>query len=91
MISAEWLGRGYAVATVFSVVGVAESSYYYHKSQKDNTAVNNNSLGRPISGYSLNSSDTSVSDEQIKKWLMELVLGEEPIYGYRKLTKCLLI
>jgi putative transposase len=32
-----------------------------------------------------------VSDEQVKEWLMELISGEEQIYGYRKLAKCLRI
>jgi putative transposase len=30
-----------------------------------------------------------VSDEQIKEWFMELVSGEEHVYGYRLLTECL--
>lgn len=30
-----------------------------------------------------------ISDEQIKEWLLELIAGEEGVYGYRKLTRCL--
>jgi putative transposase len=30
-----------------------------------------------------------VSDEQIKEWLMELVEGEEHVYGYKLLAQCL--
>lgn len=30
-----------------------------------------------------------VSDDQIKEWLMELVAGEEHVYGYRLLAECL--
>ena len=49
----------------------------------------NNKAGRPLCGYSLDSSLHRVSDEQIKEWLMELISSEEQIYGYRKLAKCL--
>ncbi|RYD05544.1 hypothetical protein N752_09365 [Desulforamulus aquiferis] len=45
--------------------------------------------GRKIPGYSLTSTGKPISDEQIKEWLMELIAGEESIYGYRKLTRCL--
>lgn len=51
----------------------------------------NNKAGRPLCGYSLDSSLHRVSDEQIKEWLMELISSEEQIYGYRKLAKCLQI
>jgi putative transposase len=30
-----------------------------------------------------------VSDEQIKEWLLELISGEEHVYGYRLLAECL--
>ncbi|WP_213529964.1 hypothetical protein, partial [Paenibacillus cisolokensis] len=30
-----------------------------------------------------------ISDEQIKEWLLELVEGEEHIYGYKLLAECL--
>lgn len=45
--------------------------------------------GRKIPGYSLTLTGKPISDEQIKEWLMELIAGEESIYGYRKLTRCL--
>ena len=51
----------------------------------------NNKAGRPLCGYSLDSSLHRVSDEQIKEWSMELISSEEQIYGYRKLAKCLQI
>ncbi|WP_213471808.1 IS3 family transposase, partial [Paenibacillus dendritiformis] len=30
-----------------------------------------------------------VSDEQIKEWMLELLEGEEHIYGYKNLALCL--
>lgn len=45
--------------------------------------------GRKIPGYSLTATNKPISDEQIKEWLMELIAGEENVYGYRKLTRCL--
>ena len=76
---------------MLKIVEVAESSYYYRKQQREEKAVANNKAGRPLCGYSLDSSLHRVSDEQIKEWLMELISSEEQIYGYRKLAKCLQI
>jgi putative transposase len=45
--------------------------------------------GRPLSGYSWNQRNRRVSDEQIKEWLLELLAGEEHVYGYRLLAQCL--
>jgi putative transposase len=45
--------------------------------------------GRPIPGYSLNLKGKKVPDKRIKEYLMILIEGEESIYGYRKLTRCL--
>ena len=45
--------------------------------------------GRPCPGYSLTQEGRKVSDEQIKEWLMELVEGEEGVYGYKLLAQCL--
>lgn len=69
------------------IVGVNEATYYYRK--KNNVTNKVSSGGRPIPGYSLNKFNKPISDEQIKEWLLELVVGEESAYGYRKLTLCL--
>lgn len=79
---------------MLKIVGVAESSYYYHKQSskpKPEVTATANNLGRPIPGYSFDHAAVRISDEQIKEWLMEMIVGEEQIYGYRKLTKCLQI
>ena len=72
------------------ILEIAESSYYYH--QKESIAPVQKGIGhcgRPIKGYSFDTSCKKISDEQIKDWLMEMILGEEDNYGYRKLTKAL--
>jgi putative transposase len=78
---------------VLKIIGISESTYYYNKQPKEGTDNKYNSAdntgGRPIPGYSLDQAGTPTSDEQIKEWLLELISGEEEIYGYRKLTKCL--
>lgn len=70
------------------IVGVNESTYYYRKKYppKQQRVYNG---GRKIPGYSFTITNQPVSDEQIKEWLLELVAGEESVYGYRKLTRCL--
>lgn len=40
-------------------------------------------------GYSLTFTGEYVDDEQIKAWLYELVEGEEHVYGYKMLAKCI--
>jgi putative transposase len=45
--------------------------------------------GRPIPGYSLNQAGQKISDDKTKDWLMELIAGEEHIYGYKLLAESL--
>ncbi|EAX46340.1 integrase, catalytic region [Thermosinus carboxydivorans Nor1] len=45
--------------------------------------------GRPVPDYSYNILGERICDEQIKEWLLELISGEESVYGYRKLAECL--
>jgi putative transposase len=47
------------------------------------------SKGRPTPGYSLTSTGEPVGDEQIKQWLLELLEGEEHVYGYKLLAQCI--
>ncbi|MFW5437289.1 transposase [Paenibacillus apiarius] len=47
------------------------------------------SEGRPIPGFSQLINGCTISDEQIKEWLMELIAGDGANYGYRKLTVAL--
>jgi putative transposase len=78
---------------VLKIIGITESTYYYHhqsnKPKASNDENGRKTSGRPIPGYSLNQHGKPISDEQIKEWLFELIASEESIYGYRKLTKCL--
>jgi putative transposase len=72
-------------------VGLSQSTYYDNINRGDNDKYNgsNNPNGRPIPGYSYNLKGEKISDEQIKKWLMELISGDGFPYGYNKLTVCL--
>lgn len=45
--------------------------------------------GRPVPGYSYTATGEKVSDEQIKEWLLELLEGEEFVYGYKFLAQSL--
>lgn len=47
------------------------------------------SKGRPAPGYSLTFTGERVEDGQIKKWLFELLEGEEHVYGYKLLAQCI--
>ena len=77
------------------ILGLAESTYYDRltrvkqenaQSQKPSSPGRR---GRPCPGYSETIDKQKISDEQIKEWLMELVEGEECIYGYKQLARCL--
>lgn len=72
-------------------MGINQSTYY-HRKKKGQTSQNpsTNQGGRPIPGYSwTNDHRHRVSDLEIKEWILELISGDESVYGYRKLTKCL--
>lgn len=72
------------------IVGLAESTYYdrvKRMSQAPNAVTSRS--GRPVPGYSLTESGEKISDEQIREWLLELIAGEEYVYGYKLLAECL--
>ncbi|WP_412059638.1 IS3 family transposase [Metabacillus idriensis] len=64
-------------------MGVQRSLHYYHQKDKEEKTEK---VGRPVPGYSYNTSYEMVPDEQIEEYLMEAIEGEEGIYGYKKLT-----
>jgi putative transposase len=76
---------------VLRIIGLAESTYYGRKKRiTANTQPSSlGQKGRPCPGYSLTTDGQKVSDEQINEWLLELVEGEENIYGYKMLAECL--
>jgi Transposase and inactivated derivatives len=76
---------------VLRIVGLAESTYYERlkRAQRSNEGSSNVKRGRPCPGYSFTLQGRKISDEQIKEWLLELVEGEEHIYGYKLLAECL--
>lgn len=71
--------------------GVQSSTYYARKKRASDASTPDTTVGsgRPVSGYALTQTGERVSDEQIKEWLMELIAGEEFIYGYKMLSQCL--
>ncbi|AQS58432.1 transposase [Desulforamulus ferrireducens] len=85
-----WIARGYAKAFVLDTLEISESTYY-HRKKKGQVPQNprTNQGGRPIPGYSWTKDQRRVSDLEIKEWLLELISGDESVYGYRKLTTCL--
>ncbi len=70
---------------VLDIIGLPESTYYYHHQERKRQSKAA-TRGRPIPGYSWDESGNRICDEQIKEFLMELICGEEEVYGYRKLT-----
>lgn len=88
--------QGYSATTVLRIVGLATSTYYDRLKRvkqsgtpQSNEGSSNVKRGRPRPGYSLTRQGHKISDEQIKEWLLELVEGEEHIYGYKLLAECL--
>jgi putative transposase len=73
------------------IIGLAESTYYDRKKRitSDTQPSSLGEKGRPYPGYSLTTDGQKVSDEQINEWLLELVEGEEHVYGYKLLAQCL--
>ncbi|MBW5449475.1 IS3 family transposase [Cohnella sp. CFH 77786] len=91
----QFIKRGEKATLVLRLLGLAESTYYARKkriSEQRNLECERSASGkrgRPCPGYSLTSTGQRVSDEQIKEWLLELVEGEEHVYGYKLLAQCL--
>ncbi|WP_082198226.1 DDE-type integrase/transposase/recombinase [Bacillus sp. FJAT-26390] len=90
-----FIKRGHEASWVLSIVGVAASTYYDRIKRTDNQKSSNTKAwateptqkrGRPIPGYSYTKAGEKVCDAQIEEWLLELIAGEEHIYGYEKLA-----
>ncbi|MDF2606261.1 MAG: transposase [Bacillales bacterium] len=84
-----WIEEGFPAKRVLKIACVQRSTYYYRlKNQLD---IKINKGGRPIPGFSKTKCGKKVKDEDIKNLLLNLIKGEESIYGYKKLTKALRI
>lgn len=71
---------------------IAESTYYDRKKRAaapKTEPLPTDKRGRPTPGYSLTVTGIPISDEQIKEWLLELLEGEEHVYGYKLLGQCI--
>jgi putative transposase len=85
-----FIKRGKSAALVLLTVGLAVSTYYDRiKRQTHSVEAKTTRRGRPRPEYSLKMTGERVSDEEIKEWLLELVEGEEHVYGYKLLAECL--
>lgn len=77
---------------VLRILGIAESTYYDRK-KREACAPNGRPTaahsGRPVPGYSLTFEGERVCDGQIQEWLLELLEGEEHVYGYKLLAQCI--
>ena len=90
MIAEHWINQGYKANQVLKIIGISSSTYYaFQKRQNCPQKLPRKSSGRPIKVYSMSAVGKKISDEQIKEYLSELIVGEECSYGYRKLTICL--
>ncbi|WP_253905560.1 IS3 family transposase [Bacillus sp. THAF10] len=82
------MDEGFPASRVLKYASITRSTYYYRLANPPKAKVPTG--GRPIPGYSLNrKTKKKVKDTSIKVYLMQLIEGEEEIYGYRKLTKAL--
>lgn len=72
---------------MLKIADVSRSTYYYRQSRS--TSRQRKTGGRPIPGFSLNRNGKKIPDQMIKHYLMSLIEGQESVYGYRKLTRCL--
>ncbi|MFF2093584.1 IS3 family transposase [Paenibacillus sp. NPDC058174] len=81
------------MAWVLRVLNIAESTYYDRKKRAAQAGGEDHPLspskGRPVPGYSLTVTGEQIHDDQIKEWLLELLEGEEHVYGYKLLAKCI--
>ncbi|WP_281272414.1 IS3 family transposase [Paenibacillus sambharensis] len=79
-------------ALVLRILGIAESTYYDRKKREMSCPPERpaeNRRGRPVPGYSHTFDGERVVDSQINDWLLELIEGEEHVYGYKLLAQCI--
>lgn len=76
---------------VLRILGLSESTYYDRKKRAACPKAERptgDRRDRPVPGYSYTVGE-KVSDEQINEWLLELLEGEEHVYGYKLLARCI--
>jgi len=77
---------------VLRILRISRSTYYYNLCKLKNHSKIITRIGyggRPKSCYTVTKDNKIVSNEQVKEWLCELIVGEGFAYGYLKLTYCL--
>jgi putative transposase len=80
------------VAKVLRTLEIHESTYYERKKRAAQAIEGSSTAGkrgRPVPGYSYTVTGEKVNDDQIKEWFLELLEGEEHVYGYRLLGQCI--
>jgi len=72
-------------------MGLSESTYYDRKKRMSDPEKRSRARhrGRPAPGYSYTFNGEQVNDDQINSWLLELIEGEEHVYGYKFLGQCI--
>lgn len=76
--------KGLPAKTVLRICRVPRSSYYYHLRHPERQQPA--SKGRPIPGYSYDTTGNIVPDAHIKSHLRRILQGPNASFGYRKLT-----
>lgn len=71
---------------VLKYAGLVKSTYYYHISTEKKIKIKPENVGRPVVGYSFDTSNNMISDEQIKEYIIEAIQDEAFYYGYHKIT-----
>lgn len=77
---------------VLRILNISESTYYDRKKRAASAPAERptqGTRGRPMPGYSYTYAGERVCDGQITEWLLELMEGEEHVYGYKLLSQCI--
>lgn len=82
----QWSQKGYPIVKLCQAAQVARSSYYAWRERQKDPENHYSTQGRPVPGFSLTESGQRISDEQITRWISE-ILEDTPSMGYRKLTE----
>jgi len=75
---------GYNAVFVLKVIKLERSTYYYNLTTAGKEKIK--PKGRKPKGYSIDSDNNRICDEQIKEFIMESINGDAMDYGYRKIT-----
>jgi putative transposase len=83
----KWIREGYPARAVLRFVGLSRSTYYHQLRAAGRPRTYGG--GRPVPGWTWTLNGGRVADDEVRRYVLDLINGDGLHYGYLKLTHAL--